>query len=74
MKIIYKPSVNEVGSRKVYVNDEYFTELHMNEGDKSLFTDKEHPYVNLARIFTEVLSEEAHFSSSLSLHIEIKIL
>ena len=73
-KILYEPSGNEKGTRKVYVDGKYFTELHVNWADESLFTLKEHPYVNLAKLFEGAVTDDVSFESSFGVKIIIEAL
>ena len=73
MKILYEQPLSGNSSRKVVVDGVPFTYLQY-ETDGGAFAETQHPYVNLAKLFTGVLGEEAHFHSTLVLQIEIKIL
>ena len=57
-----------------YLSDgEYFTDLHC-EADGAIFTDIQHPYVNLAGMFTGALKGEVNFHSRLALRIHCRFL
>ena len=50
MKILYDSLMAGESSRKVFVDEEHFTDLFY-EDEGASFVDTQHPYVNLARLF-----------------------
>ena len=73
IRIHYKPIMNEERTRKVYVNGEYFTELRMIKADKLLLTDREHAYMNLAKLFKLTAKGDISFDSFHDLKITVEI-
>ena len=51
LRVNYEPIMSEDGTRKVFVNGTYFTVLRMNKANKLLLADKEHPLVDLVKLF-----------------------
>ena len=73
LRIHYQPVMREDGTRKVFVNSTYFTKLRMNKADKLLLTDKEHPHVNLVKLFEAAVIGDMTFDSFRYLLITIKV-
>lgn len=65
--------MSDYGVRKVYVDGEQYTNLKL-ESDGSMFTDVQHPYVNLAKLFEGAVKGDVNFHSSFGVEIEIKAL
>ena len=71
--ICYEPVLKDEDSRRVIVDGEYFTDLR-READGAMFTDIQHPYVNLTKLFVGVSKGPVNFYSSFGVAITIEVL
>ena len=71
LRIHYEPIMDEDGTRKVFVNGTHFTKLRRNKVGQLLLTDKEHPHVNLAKLFEVTARGDITFDSFIDLRITI---